>query len=104
MNLNDNFFELFELPVVFRLDSAALDRAYRDLQTRVHPDKFAHLGDDERRLSMQWATQANEAYRTLRRPLARAQYLLHLRGIDLKAESNTAMPPDFLMEQMEWRE
>lgn len=53
---------------------------------------------------MQWATRANEAYQTLRDPLKRATYLLHLRGIDVQAENNTAMPPAFLMQQMEWRE
>jgi molecular chaperone HscB len=70
----------------------------------VHPDRFAHAGEAERRLAMQWATRANEAYQTLKRPLERAKYLLHLAGHDLQAESNTAMPADFLMEQMEWRE
>jgi len=104
MNPTANHFELFGLAPTFAIDAAALDRAYHELQGRVHPDKFAHLGDTERRLSLQWATQANEAYHTLRRPLARAKYLLHLRGIDLQAESNTAMPTAFLMEQMEWRE
>jgi len=46
----------------------------------------------------------NEAYRTLKNPLARATYLLHLRGIDVGAEDNTAMEPAFLMQQIEWRE
>jgi molecular chaperone HscB len=53
---------------------------------------------------MQWATRANEAYRTLRDPVDRARYLLQLRGFDTGEETNTAMPPDFLMQQMEWRE
>jgi molecular chaperone HscB len=53
---------------------------------------------------MQWAARTNEAYRTLRDPLERARYLLHLKGYDTGEESNTAMPPDFLMQQMEWRE
>jgi molecular chaperone HscB len=53
---------------------------------------------------MQWATKANEAYQTLKKPLERAKYLLHLAGHDIQAENNTAMPADFLMEQMEWRE
>ena len=53
---------------------------------------------------MQWATRANEAYRTLRDPLERARYLLRLKGFDTEEESNTAMPADFLMQQMEWRE
>jgi molecular chaperone HscB len=70
----------------------------------VHPDRFAHAGEAERRLSMQWATRANEAFQTLKRPLERAKYLLHLAGHDIQAESNTAMPADFLIEQMEWRE
>jgi molecular chaperone HscB len=104
MDPGANHFQLFALPVGFAIDAAVLDQAYRELQGRVHPDKFAHRPDAERRLSMQWATQANEAYRTLKRPLTRAQYLLHLHGVDVGAESNTAMPADFLIEQMEWRE
>lgn len=104
MTFDASFFELFGLPERFALDSEALDRAYRALQGRVHPDRFADAGDAEKRVSMQWATQANEAYRTLKRPLTRAQYLLQRRGHALDAESNTAMPADFLIEQMEWRE
>jgi len=50
------------------MDITRLEQAYRDIQSQVHPDKFAHLSDAERRLSMQWATQANEAYQMLRRP------------------------------------
>ena len=53
---------------------------------------------------MQWATRANEAYQTLKNPQKRAQYLCELHGVDLKTESNTAMPVAFLMQQMEWRE
>jgi molecular chaperone HscB len=81
-----------------------LDSRYRDIQARVHPDRFVNAGDAERRLSMQWATHANEAYQTLKKPLERAKYLLHLAGHDIQAENNTAMPADFLIEQMEWRE
>lgn len=81
-----------------------LDKRYREILAQVHPDKFVQAGDAERRLSLQWATRINEAYQTLRRPLLRAQYLLHLAEHDVDAENNTAMPPEFLMEQMEWRE
>jgi DnaJ-domain-containing protein 1 len=59
----------------------------------VHPDRHAHLPETERRLSMQWATQVNEAYRTLKKPLLRAHYLLRLAGAETDHESNTAMPP-----------
>jgi len=99
-----NHFELFGLPVAYAVDTAVLERAYRDLQGRVHPDRFASASEAERRVAMQWATRANEAYRTLRNPIDRARYLLSLKGFDTGEESNTSMPPDFLMQQMEWRE
>ncbi len=99
-----NHFELLGLPVLFALDPARLEQRYRELQTRVHPDRFAAGSEAERRVAMQWATRANEAYRTLRDPLSRARYLLHLKGYDTDEESNTSMPADFLMQQMEWRE
>lgn len=104
MDFAADFYSLFQLPRAFRLNTAELEARYRDIQGQVHPDRFAHAGEAERRLAMQWATRANEAYQTLKRPLERAKYLLHLAGHDIQAESNTAMPADFLMEQMEWRE
>lgn len=104
MDLRADHFSLFGLNRGFRLDLSDLDSRYRDIQAKVHPDRFANASDAERRMSMQWATHANEAYQTLKKPLERAKYLLHLAGHDIKAESNTAMPADFLMEQMEWRE
>jgi molecular chaperone HscB len=102
--LAQNHFELLGLPARFAVDPGSLDRGYRELQSQVHPDKFAAATGADRRVAMQWATQANEAYRTLRDPLERARYLLRLKGYDTEEETNTAMPPDFLMQQMEWRE
>ena len=104
VSLKDSHFDLFHLPAQFALDDAALDTAYRAVRTQVHPDRFAAAGDAQKRIAMQWATRANEAYRTLRDPLKRATYLLSLRGVDIGAENNTAMEPPFLMQQMEWRE
>jgi len=99
-----NHFALFNLPTSFELDRTQLDTAYREVQSTVHPDKFVQAGDAEKRVAMQWATQANEAYQTLKDPLKRATYLCHLNGVDLQTESNTSMPASFLMQQMEWRE
>jgi molecular chaperone HscB len=99
-----NHFELFQLPVQFAVDSAALDSAYREVQGKVHPDRFVNATDAEKRVAMQWATRANEAYQTLKHPQKRAQYLCELNGVNLQVESNTAMPMAFLMQQMEWRE
>ena len=104
IDLRQDHFALFGLAPAFHIDLDQLEQAYLTLQGKVHPDRFAHLSDQEKRQSMQWATHANGAFRTLRQPLTRAQYLLELRGVDPAFENNTAMAPDFLMEQMEWRE
>ncbi|GLU31485.1 Fe-S protein assembly co-chaperone HscB [Trinickia caryophylli] len=103
-SIQQSHFDLFHLPVQFALDAQALDTAYRTVQAQVHPDRFAAAGDAQKRVAMQWAARANEAYATLRDPLKRATYLLSLRGVDVGVENNTAMEPAFLMQQMEWRE
>ena len=97
-------FELFGLPAKFAVEGEALERSYREIQSRVHPDRFAHAGDAERRASLQWTTRVNEAYRALKDPVSRARHLLELHGVDVAFETNTAMPPDFLMQQMQLRE
>jgi molecular chaperone HscB len=97
-------FELMGLAPSFALDPSVLESRYRDLQGRVHPDRFAAAPAAEQRLALQWAARANEAYQTLRDPVDRARYLLSLKGFDTGEETNTAMPADFLMQQMEWRE
>jgi len=97
-------FQLFDLPASFALDRDALDRAFRSVQSSVHPDRHASGSAVERRVAMQWATRANEAYQTLKSPLKRAAYLCEQAGVPIDAESNTAMPAAFLHQQMEWRE
>lgn len=104
LDFSQDYFQLFGFAPAFRIDGEALERAYRDLQGKVHPDRFAHMPDTEKRLSMQWATRVNEAFQTLKKPLPRAIYLLQLAGMDVAHHSNTAMASSFLMEQMEWRE
>src|SRR6266540_5365378 len=102
--LTSNHFELFGLEPVFALHADSLDSAYRDIQAKVHPDRYAHAGDAERRASLQWTTRVNEAYRGLKNPVQRASHLLALHGVDVAFETNTAMPTDFLTQQMELRE
>ena len=102
--LRQDFFTLFGLPRQQGLDVDRLERLYQDIQAKVHPDKHAHLSGSEKRLAMQWATRVNEAYQTLKDPLKRARYLLQLADHDVQLETNTAMPAEFLMEQMALRE
>src|SRR5690242_16012484 len=97
-------FDLFGLQPAFAVDEVRLERAYREIQSRVHPDRFAHAGDAERRASLQWTTRVNEAFQILQNPVSRAAHLLALHGIDVAFETNTAMPEQFLMQQMELRE
>lgn len=104
MKLDDDDFELFGLPRRFAQDRAALDARWRALQAEVHPDRFASEGAASQRIAMQWAVRVNEAYQRLKDPVKRAAYLCELAGVAVQTENNTAMPPAFLMQQMEWRE
>ena len=104
MKLSDDDFALFGLPQRQTLDRAALDVRRRELQAQVHPDRFAAEGAAAQRIAMQWAVRVNEAYQRLKDPLSRAAYLCELRGVAIDAERNTAMPAQFLMQQMAWRE
>ncbi|MBO9332294.1 co-chaperone HscB [Achromobacter sp. HZ01] len=100
----DDHFSLFGLPARFDLDARALESAWRAVAAQVHPDRYATASPAERRVAMQWAARANEAYRQLRDPLLRARYLCEQAGVDLQTESNTSMDGAFLMQQMTWRE
>lgn len=104
MNLQSNDFELFGLSPSFGIDRAVVDERWKDLQRQAHPDRFATSDAASQRLAMQWSVRINEAYQRLKDPLKRAAYLCELHGAPIEAENNTAMPADFLMQQMEWRE
>jgi molecular chaperone HscB len=104
LNLQSSDFELFGLPERFAQERAAIDGRWKELQREAHPDKFAAQGPAAQRVAMQWSVRINEAYQRLKDPLKRAAYLCELRGAPINAENNTAMPADFLMEQMAWRE
>jgi len=104
IDFSQNYFALFGLPPRYRFDPEKLDAAYRALQRVVHPDRFASAGDAERRMALQSSARVNEAYRALKDPVGRAQYLLSLRGIDALAETNTALPAELLQHELERRE
>lgn len=99
-----NYFSLFSLPQQFDLDVKLLETNFRKIQSESHPDRFVSANASEKLASMQLATLANEAYDTLKNSAVRAKYLLEQLGIDAIADTNTALPADFLMQQMERRE
>ena len=104
VNLQSDDFELFGLVQQFAQDRAAIDARWKELQREAHPDKFAAQGAAAQRIAMQWSVRINEAYLRLKDPLKRAAYLCELNGAPVNAENNTAMPSDFLVQQMQWRE
>jgi molecular chaperone HscB len=104
VNLQSSDFELFAVPEQFAQERAALDARWKELQREAHPDKFMAQGAAAQRVAMQWSARINEAYQRLKDPLKRAAYICERHGAPVNAENNTAMPPDFLMQQMAWRE
>lgn len=99
-----NYFALFGLPEQFEIDLEKLNTTYKTLAQLTHPDKFANAGASEKLMVVQKNAQVNDGYQTLKRPLARAEHLLSIRGIELNHEQKTMQDNLFLMQQMEWRE
>jgi len=98
--LTQNYFELFNLPEKFQIDLEMLQENYRAIQKEIHPDRFATSSENEKVQSMIKSTQANDAFQTLKSPIKRAKYILSLH----KSTEKITLPPDFLMQQMEWEE
>ena len=95
-----NYFELFNLPEKFEIDSVRLQENYRSIQKEIHPDRFATSTENEKTQSMIKSTQVNDAYQTLKSTTKRAKYILSLH----KSVEKITLPHDFLMQQMEWEE
>ena len=98
--MTQNYFELFNLPEKFQIDSVRLQENYRSIQKEIHPDRFATSTENEKNQSMIKSTQVNDAYQTLKSTTKRAKYILSLH----KSVEKITLPPDFLMQQMEWEE
>lgn len=100
----NNIFALFGLPARFAVDLPRLQAAHQAAMKKVHPDLFAARPAAERRVAEQWSTRINEAFQTVRDPIRRSTYLCEQAGHPVNAETNTSMPMDFLMMQIQWRE
>lgn len=104
MNLQSDDFELFGLPERFEQDAADIEARWKALHRQAHPDQFASHGSSAQRLAMQYAVRINEAHARLRDPMKRAAYLCALRGHAVDGPQATALDPNFLNQQMFWRE
>lgn len=99
-----NYFQLFKLPVAYELNIDALAHTYRTLQKQYHPDNFATALEQDKIKAVQKTAQINDAYRTLKDPILRAEYLLKIQSnIDIDEEKNIQDAP-FLMQQIELHE
>jgi Fe-S protein assembly co-chaperone hscB len=98
------YFTLFQIEPQFDIDTDSLEQNYRTLAARFHPDRFASASAFEQKQAVMMSSTVNEAYRTLKNPTDRAAYLLRQQGIDADAPEHTSFAPEFLMQQMEWRE
>ncbi len=99
-----NYFELFNLAESYSVDKTQLNEHYQTLQRLTHPDGFASSSEAEKAIALQKNAMVNDAYHVLKSPLARAEYLLELRGFSINHESQTLQDRSFLMKQMELRE
>lgn len=106
MNISttDNHFARLGLPVACDVDEQLLEANYKQLQTRFHPDRFAGEDAASRLAALQQASILNDAYTTLKSPLARAEHLLLIQGVDAQKHDQADMDGGFLLVQMELRE
>lgn len=85
-----SYFEVFSLPRRLTLDAEALEKQFYTLSRRLHPDRFAGRPAAEQEAALEQSSQLNDAYRTLRDPIRRTQYLLRLEGVELEEQSKSA--------------
>ena len=104
LDRTDDFYSVLGLPREFALDPRELEQRFRDLSRQLHPDRFARAEPRERRIALERATWLNDAYRALKDWRRRAAYLLKLAGQDVFGEGRSFHDPEFLEEQLEWRE
>jgi len=104
MDISQDYFTCYALPRDFSIDLVVLRQSHRGLQQKHHPDRFVTGTDSEQRQAVQITAYLNQAYATLLEPLSRGIYLLQLQGMDPLAPTNTQMPMDFLLQQIELRE
>ena len=87
---NNSYFTLFQLPQHLKLDPGALEKQFYALSRRLHPDRFAAKPPSEQEAALAASSNLNDAYRTLRDPILRTQYLLKLEGVELEEQSKAA--------------
>jgi molecular chaperone HscB len=99
-----SYFAFFGLPQKLTIEPASLEGQFHMLSWKLHPDNFVRAGEFERNLSLQRSSQLNDAYRTLRDPIARVEYLLEHLGVRKEGTTKQQAPPELLEEVFELNE
>jgi molecular chaperone HscB len=99
-----DYFELFEMPRKLWIEMNGLEQKFLQLSWKLHPDNFVNASEEERELSLRRSSELNDAYRVLREPVARVEYLLGLEGKRKEGEHKQQAPPELLEEVFELNE
>jgi len=99
-----DYFSFFGLPVKLRIDSAELETRFHQLSWKLHQDNFVRASEKERELSLALSSELNDAYRALREPLSRVEYLLAHAGMRKEGAHKQQAPPELLEEVFELNE
>src|SRR5215475_13359927 len=102
--LATDYFSVFELPRKLWVDMTALEQEFLQLSWKLHPDNFVNATEEEQELSLKRSSELNDAYRTLKEPVARVEYLLAIEGERKEGEKKQEAPPELLEEVFELNE
>ena len=101
---HSDYFAMFEIPRKLWIEMGALERKFLQLSWKLHPDNFVNAAPEEREVSLKRSSELNDAYRTLRDPVARVEYLLAIEGARKEGQNKQQAPPELLEEVFELNE
>ena len=103
-SLKSDHFSLFALPRKLWIEMSTLEKKFLELSWKLHPDKFVNASPEEQETSLKRSSELNDAYRVLRDPVARVEYLLEIEGMRKEGEHKQQAPPELLEEVFELNE
>src|SRR3984893_3858227 len=101
---NSDYFAMFEIPRKLWIEMSALEKKFLQLSWKLHPDNYVTASPEEREISLKRSSELNDAYRTLREPVGRVEYLLAIEGARVEGKNKQQAPPELLEEVFELNE
>jgi molecular chaperone HscB len=99
-----DYFEMFDMPRKLWIETSAFEKKFLELSWKLHPDKFVNASAERQELALKLSSDLNDAYRVLRDPVARIEYLLRIEGMRKEGEQKQQAPPELLEEVFELNE